>query len=486
MNVLSRKFPTPIGLVLRVANLFAACGVFGAAWADEIWVGTSVVDITPSRPVALDGQRHLRIAREAATPLTATVLALEGRKDGQPADQAVVVSCDIVAIRPGVLELVRQKAGPMLPDLDPRKIFLCATHTHTAPVTGEGRYAIPAEGVMQPHEFVAWMTDQIAAAIGQAWKNRAKAKVGWGQGQAVVARNRRAVYANGTAVMYGRTDTPEFRALESMEDHELEVLFVWDQQEKLMATAINTACPAQEVENLSVIHADFWHPVREILREKCGNHLAILGLTGAGGDVSPHLMYGKAADERARKLRGLDRLGEIARRIVRGWEEALEVAQRDIRGDVVFRHLVEEIELPYRRITPAEASQAAQEAAKYADNPAERWNFEWHHRVVKQFEKQQAGIEEKFRMELHAIRLGDVALVTNPFELYSDYGIQIKARSPALQTFVISLTGSAGYLPTERAVRGGGYGAVPQSTPVGPEGGQILVDRTIEALTKLW
>lgn len=475
-----------VGTGVIVLALAAAASACQYAFAEQLWIGTATVDITPDRPVALDGQRHVRIAHKAATPITATALAIEARREDKATDMAIVVSCDIVTIRHGILDMVRQKVAGRLPDIDGRKIFLCATHTHTAPVTEEGRYALPAEGIMQPREYAEWMTDRIAEAIIGSWQGRKPATVSWGQGQAVVARNRRAVYADGRAVMYGRTNVPEFRGLESTEDHDLEVLFVWDGENRLMATAINIACPAQEVEGLSVIHADFWHPVRQLLRERFGPDLAVVAMTGAGGDVTPHLMYGHKADERARKLRGVDRLGEIARRIVRGWEEALEVAEKDIREEVVFRHIVDAIKLPYRRITPEEAAQAAAEAAKYADNPAERWNYLWHRRVVDRFERQQAGVEEYFVMELHAIRLGEVALVTNPFELYTDYGIQIKARSPAEQTFVITLTGNGGYLPTERAVRGGGYGAVPQSTPVGPEGGQVLVDATIEALKRLW
>jgi len=110
----------------------------------------------------------------------------------------------------------------------------------------------------------------------------------------------------------------------------------------------------------------------------------------------------------------------------------------------------------------------------------------WHQRVVDRYERQQAGQLEPYPMELHAVRLGDVAIATNSFELYTDYGIQIKARSPALQTFVIQLAGEGTYLPTERAARGGGYGAVPQSNSVGPEGGQVLVERTVEAIRALW
>ena len=62
--------------------------------------------------------------------------------------------------------------------------------------------------------------------------------------------------------------------------------------------------------------------------------------------------------------------------------------------------------------------------------------------------------------ELHFVRLGDLAVATNPFELYTDYGLRIKARSPATQTVVVQLTSDcAAYLPTERAVTAGGYSA---------------------------
>jgi hypothetical protein len=286
--------------------------------------------------------------------------------------------------------------------------------------------------------------------------------------------------------MYGATNSKEFRGIEGYEDHSLEVLFFWDQQDQLLATAINVPCPAQDAEGGLSIHADFWHPVREILRQRHGQDLFVLGWAGAGGDQTSRPLYRKAAEARMRQLRGLSGLEEVARRIVGGWEEAYEGARQDIRHDAVLRHCVQEIELPYRQVTEAEVAEARKEATKYADDPAQRWNFRWHQAVAERYEAQQAGTEGTFKMELHALRLGDVAIATNTFELYTDYGVQMKARSPAVQTFIIQLTGSGGYLPTERAVRGGGYGAVIQSSRIGPEGGQVLVDRTVDAINRLW
>jgi hypothetical protein len=42
--------------------------------------------------------------------------------------------------------------------------------------------------------------------------------------------------------------------------------------------------------------------------------------------------------------------------------------------------------------------------------------------------------------------------------------------------------GAVDYLPTARAESGGGYSAVVQSTTVGSEGGQVLVEKTLEMI----
>ena len=89
-------------------------------------------------------------------------------------------------------------------------------------------------------------------------------------------------------------------------------------------------------------------------------------------------------------------------------------------------------------------------------------------------------------MELHVLRLGELAIATNPFEYYLDFGVFIKARSPAVQTMLVQLAGGGSYCPSRRSLAGGGYGSLPASNPVGPEGGRKLAERTIEVLLGLW
>ena len=464
--------------LLTIANSRASAG--------ELHVGGATVSITPDQPVALSGQMHTRIAKEVESPVTATALALESRDGDNVLDQAIMVSCDLVAIREGILEMVRERLKEKLSDFDVNKLFLSATHTHTAPVMREGAYQLPDEGIIQPKEYVEFLADQVADASVKAWQSRKPGSVGWGLGYAVVALNRRSVYANGTAQMYGATDRADFRVIEGYEDHGVEVLCFWDDKDRLFATAINVACPSQEVEGRSAVNADFWHQVRELLREKHGKDLLVLAWTGAAGDQSPHLMYRKAAEDRMRKLRGLDRLEDIARRIVAAWEEGYAGAKQERHRDVVMVHKVQNIELPERVVTEKEAADIEKKIAELSKDPRNQRRVLWHQAAVDRFERQQAGDIGTYPMELHAIRLGDIAIVTNSFELFTDFGIQMKARSPALQTFVVQLAGPGSYVPSKRAELGGGYSAIVESNKVGPEGGQVLTDRTVDLLDSLW
>jgi hypothetical protein len=454
--------------------------------AAELFVGGATIDITPDRPVALWGQMQTRISTQVESPVTATVLALESRIEGKNAEQAILVACDLVAIPADVLEKVRAQVAARLADFPVKKIVLSATHTHTAPVLTEGVYEIPRQGVMQPTEYVEFFSKRVSDGIVAAWKARQPGKAGWGMGHAVIANNRRAVYENGTAAMYGRTDGSNFRMIEGYEDHGVAVLCFWDRNGTLIATAINVACPAQEVEGRSAINADFWHPVREALRAKHGSALHVLAWTGAAGDQSPHLMFRKASEERMMKLRGLDRLQEISRRIVAGWEEAFEGARQEQHAELPLAHQVEQLDLPRREVLASEWELAKAKIADLSRQPGKQTLIYWHGGVVKRYEQQRAGTAGPFPMELHVIRLGDIAIATNPFELYTDYGIQIKSRSPALETFIIQLAGPGSYLPSLRAAAGGGYSAIVESNEVGPEGGQILVDQTVSRLQTLW
>jgi hypothetical protein len=456
----------------------------GTGAAAELLVGTAVVNITPERPVALQGQMHTRIGRTIDSPLEASAVALESRQGQQSLEQAIMVSCDVCYVPGEIVDRVRVQLKKRLPEFDPRKLFLSATHTHTGPVFEEGQYDLPKEGIMRPGEYSRFFIERAADLAAQAWQARRPGAVGFGLGHAVVGHNRRAVYANGSAQMYGPTDSPTFRSIEGYEDHAIETLFFWNQERKLVAAAINLACTAQEVESKSTVDADFVNPVRLALRKRHAQQLAVLAWIGAAGDQSPHPMFRKQAEERMRQLRKLTRLEELAQRIVGGVDEAFEGAKQDVRADLPLIHRVEVLKLPVRMVTDKELAEAQAQVKELSKDPRQQRLMLWHQEVIDRFQRQKT--QPTKDAEIHVLRLGDVAICSNPFELFLDFGLQMKSRSKAVQTFVIQLVNGAGYVPTAKAVQGGGYSAIIQSNEVGPEGGQALADRTVELINGLW
>ncbi len=80
--------------------LWAIAGAAEPVKTAELWIGGATVDITPDKPVPLDGHRNLRISNKVESPITATALALESRDGDQMLDQAIIVSCDLVGHPP--------------------------------------------------------------------------------------------------------------------------------------------------------------------------------------------------------------------------------------------------------------------------------------------------------------------------------------------------------------------------------------------------
>ena len=167
-----------------------------------------------------------------------------------------------------------------------------------------------------------------------------------------------------------------------------------------------------------------------------------------------------------------------------------QVAKNDIHLDAPMTHLVRKIDLPVRNFTENELAQAKAKMAKLKikaekDGSDTGGKQRWNQKTIDRFAKQDS--EPYYPMELHVIKIGDIAIATNPFELFTEFGLRMKARSPALQTFVIQLSQNTGaYLAADDATRGGSYSAIINSCLVGSEGGDLLTDETVKDINSLW
>ena len=447
-------------------------------------IGFASRDMTPTRPAMLQGQMHRRIGRKALDPVIVNAVALEDDKTGE---SAAIVSCDLAHPSENLYRTVRERLASRCPAAPRDRMILAATHTHTSFVFEEGYYDPPGGDVMTAAECRDWIAERVAQAVAEAWEQRKPRLLARAFGHAVVGHNRLALYADGHAQMYGQTNRDDFAGFAGYEDHSLDMLFAYEPEGALAGIVLALPCPSQETEEIEEFSADFWHDIRLELRKRLGGHLAVVGLCSPAGDQSPHLLHlqgagdGDAPAPRAFHASG-DRPARGRRRGTRaGLHSAGEGQGLAVDGSRAAPEINPAPNHPRR-------ARLGREDACGMDQPKKGESQSWwpkrQQAVVAGFDHPQE--VKPFQMDLQVLRLGDMAIASNPFELFLDYGLQIKARSPAAQTMLIQLAGEGMYLPSARCMQGGGYSVVPAVSEVGPEGGAELVKETLAAINELF
>jgi hypothetical protein len=494
---------------------------------NKLLIGWAEESIVPKKKVSLAGQFFERISEYVESDIGVTAMAVESGEE-----QMIIASVDVTSLVEEIFLLAREKFAKLTNEVNPSKLIICATHSHTSVKMGlktdknsrgtvdileeflpEGkRYktlVTTDESVLTPEEGAQLVTDKIALAAKRAWDNRKEALFTNEFGRVAVGMCRRVSYDDGSAKMWGDTNTANFVALEGGNDSGMELLYTFDKNKKLTGVVANIACPAQILEQRSFISADYWGRAKANLREKFGEDVFLLGLCGAAGDQCPrdlvrwvepetpiddpnvkrpHLNKRKA-DPSMYDISGCNKAGKrIANEIISVYEEISELQE-----EAVFFHKVCRIDLPIRKATMKEYEHAVRELEYYIEKNKEKESFNFednarmhvHAGTIKRYREQQ--FREVIPVEVHVVRLGNIAIVTNPFELFLDYGNRMKARSYSEQTFVVQLCcGSLGYLPTEKAEMAGHYSAYISSGWVGHEGGDLLTRVTIEEINNMW
>jgi neutral ceramidase len=211
--------------------------------------------------------------------------------------------------------------------------------------------------------------------------------------------------------------------------------------------------------------ADLPYTVQKELDQRLGEHVPSLYTPGASGNTN-YFDYGQAG--------GLEKATDgVASAIVAVYREActlpevtlgarkaaLLFAQRDV-SRYWWRHDIE-TKLPgWKDYGPLE---------------------------VERFQRE-AGENETYESDVQALRLGEAALVGLGGEVFVEFQMMIKERSPFRHTYVASYANDyGGYVATRRAFLGGSYEVWPTlNARIGREGGYMMVDKAVQLLQELY
>ncbi len=436
--------------------------------------GAARVVITPPIGVPLSGyfvaEGRTETARDVHDDLYARALVLS---DGHSI--VAIVTTDLIALGDEELAMVRgevrRKAG-----IAPEHLILACTHTHSGPIV----HPFPPVEIVPgqaDEEYFRLLPRLIGSAVAMAARRMRPARIGAGKGESYININRREKLPDGTLrglPFLGRNPGGIY-------DREVGVLRVDDAQTgKPLAVLLSYAChPVVLGPNLE-ISADYVGYTVNFLEEHLGPGTVALFANGAQGDMNTIVHPGTHEDAQ--------RLGVML------GAEALKVALgTPTHSDARITTGTRRVELPLNPAAAPDQQRAyidflQHEHARFTREGDARsvWDIEMrlnvaHYRLYARERTQQPCIPAE--ITAFGIR-GDhvsIGLVSEPAELFCEYGIQARQRSPFATTLVIGLAnGFISYVPTPEVYTEGGYEC--EATQVAPEAGEQLCQTMIDAL----
>ncbi len=215
---------------------------------------------------------------------------------------------------------------------------------------------------------------------------------------------------------------------------------------------------------------DLAYTVQQAIDDGIGRHVPCLYAPGCSGDTNYFDYQGQGIQDH----KGLQKATE-------GVASAIVAIYRDV-------CTLPEVQLGSRK---AELFLAQRDISRYwwehdIETKMPGW-MDYGRAEVERFQAE-AAEAATYQTDVMAMRLGETALVALPGELFAEFGLLIKERSPFPHTLVASYANDyAGYVATRAAYGGGSYEVWPVlNARIGREGGYLMVDKAIELLEDLY
>lgn len=216
---------------------------------------------------------------------------------------------------------------------------------------------------------------------------------------------------------------------------------------------------------------EFCHRIEQALAAPCVGILA----NGPCGDVNNNDYSGKTPSV---KREPYEKIQIVAQDLA---QEVLRVHRSLKHQDwVPLKAAVSDLELAVRRPTPEMVKWAESVLAKpKGAEPLHRLELPYAERTLAARDAK----PETIQAPIQAFRIGELGITAIPFEVFTEIGLELKARSPFKDTFTIELAnGSHGYLPTPRHHDLGGYETWLGTNRVEREASVKITARALEML----
>ncbi|MGD2104699.1 MAG: neutral/alkaline non-lysosomal ceramidase N-terminal domain-containing protein [Anaerolineae bacterium] len=413
----------------------------------NLLAGAAEVDITPPIGVPMEGY----VAREGNSvgvhdPLLAQALLLRAGQDA-----ILLFTLDFLGVGLDFTRRVREQVARAI-DVRETDILLACTHTHSGPAGFLPR--VSGLGAEQDPGLQEITIRKLAGAARWAESRLRPALVGVATGQITeIGRNR---------------NNPESGPL----DPSVVVLRVDDGDGEPVAVLMNYGChPTVLGYKNRLLSADYPGAARSLLRDVYPETVFMFA-NGASGDVSTRFTR---RDQTFREVLRMGRIlgGEVLR--------LLQTIEPSTPTSLSSR--VADIELPIRDLPSADAAAQVLEARQAELERMQQTGAS--HGDLRRATTKVEGARVQVRLvealadrdhvatQVQVIRIGDLVYAGLPGEPFSRVVLDLKARSSAKATAVISYANDdVGYFPDDQSMAEGTYEAM--ASPYGLEGVQLV------------
>ncbi len=431
--------------------------------------GAARVCVTPPLGTSLAGYLGDRKALDVHDDLHARALVVTHER----ATVALVV-CDLICCPRDVLDRAKQLAYRRV-GIAPDNITISCTHTHTGPATAGLLGAVKEEAYSQ------LLAPRIADGIQMAYRRLQPAVACWGTGsEPNEVSNRRWHMADGTVKMNPPVGSKDLVKPAGPTDPEVGLLAFEDHQGRPLAAVVNYALHYVGGGHGLEVSADYFALVEEELNRMADARFPVLLANGCCGDIN-NINFRRPHPRRPSpgpwaQARHVARV--LSAECVKVWEQAPRHDEALVGG------AAREVALE-RRTTPADELEEARRVAGLAPQdagvPLRDWQFAREAVLV-------AELPKRLGTVVSAGRVGDAAWAGMPGEVFCEFGLAIKERSPFPQTMPIELANDyLGYICTPEGIEQGGYETwlARSSLPTG-KGGWKLANACVKLLRDLY
>jgi neutral ceramidase len=467
-------------------SLFLLCTLSCPAQTDLLRVGAACVDMTPTVfPIQLRSGK----SNHVHDPLHVRAVAFE-RGEGR----VVICLIDAIGIGREMSDLAKARASKKT-GWKPEEMLICATHTHSAPKGGEGTPGKEAYEKLK-HET-------LEEAIVQAIKSLQPARVGFSSDEeATEVRNRRWFLQPGTMPPnpLGELDQVKTNAGRNdlikpagPTDPEICVIDVRTTRNKPLALIANYALhyvggiPKVKEEDgrlVGMASADYFGEFSRVMPYRIGGSnppedFVALMTNGASGDINNLVFSGTRAPRSP-----FEQVRIVASKAAdTAWRAVKKIENYDDKPIVAV--LQREVDLPYREPAKREIilAEGLLKKSSKERNEINKRTTSVANRVI---EYSGPNHPETEPVLIQAVRIGEQAIVSMPFEVLVEIGLEIKKKSPIERTFLIGLSnGGYGYLPPPNQHKLGGYETWLGTSRFQPQSSDMLIKQLLEMLEEL-